>query len=144
MHRTTSVFMCLCVYIDRVCDVKHYLHPEYTYGQSHSLHVKTYPPPHASLQVSWSSTEFLEGWVLSYPTPIIVESLHYSRGKKVGWVHQPWTCFQSPFLRHVSCQSRSLQLRYWHGMFWVFELSLFFFGNILFPITLTVYHWLLK
>ena len=42
MHHTFRICMILGVYIERVCDVTHYVHPEYNYGQSKNLGKKTY------------------------------------------------------------------------------------------------------
>ena len=42
LHHTARVFMILGVYIEGVCDVTHFLHPEYDYSQSESLHNITY------------------------------------------------------------------------------------------------------
>ena len=42
LHHTFRICMILGVYIERVCDVTHYVHPEYNDGQSKNLGKKTY------------------------------------------------------------------------------------------------------
>ena len=48
LHQMNQVFMCMGIYIERVCDLTQYVHPEYAFGQSHSFWNKNKPSPPVS------------------------------------------------------------------------------------------------